>query len=190
MKDHLHLLHKGVIKSTDDFVSNLISNHSTPQIPVIIRMPGYPQLKETGKTWISSGFTVNLRNRQILQLSSTPLVMSPMRMCLYVCTSGGSNFKKHTHLSVHLYAVQGEDRFDVPPEDKFDVTLLNHTNKEGHHTITISSFFTGIFVYQIRSWPACYGGAEKFVSLDSLKQSSPFLSDDCLYFQVTQHDSS
>ena len=32
-----------------------------PQIPVIIRMPDYSQLKETGKTWVSFSFTVNLK---------------------------------------------------------------------------------------------------------------------------------
>ena len=192
MKDHLYLLHKGVINSTDDFIATLISNHPTPHIPVIIRMPSYSQLKETGKAWISSGFIVNLSNRQVLHLSSVPLVISPTRMCLHVCTNGGHSLKKHTHLSVYLYATQGEDRFDVPPEDKFDIKLLNHTDKEGHHIATISrdySFLTGPFVYKIKSWPACYGGAEKFISLESLNQNSPFLSDDCLYFQVTRHDS-
>ena len=188
MKNYLLLLSKGIVTSTDNFVESLISDHLTPpHIPVIIRMSSYSQLKETGKTWISSSFSVSLKSKQIFHLNAITLVVSPMRMCLYVSTRGGRSVKKHTHLSVHLYAIQGEERFDVRPNDKFDVKLLNHTNKEGHHVATISQdydFLSGIFLYHIKSWPACYGGIEKFISLESL---APFLTDDCLYFQVIPH---
>ena len=187
MKDHLSLINKGIIKSTDDFMESLIVDCSAPQIPVIIRMPGYSQLKETGKTWVSSGFTINLKSKQIF--TSMPLVISPVRACLHVYTNGHS-LGKNTHLSVYLYVTQGEKEYDFPPENTFNIKLLNHGSREGYHIVTISRchrFLTGCFPYKVRSWPARYGGNAKFISLDSLKQNSPFLSDDCLHFQITQH---
>ena len=61
IKDHLYLLHNGIVQSTDSFMESLMIHHPIPRIPVIIRMPDYSQLKETGKTWVSFSFTVNLK---------------------------------------------------------------------------------------------------------------------------------
>ena len=47
IKDYLCLLRKGLIKSTDNFVDSLIVNNFTPDIPVVIRMPGFSQLMKT-----------------------------------------------------------------------------------------------------------------------------------------------
>ena len=125
-------LSKAILTSTDNFVESLISDHLTsPQIPMIIRMHGYSQLKKTRKIWISSSFTVNLKSQQIIHLNATTLVVSPMRMCLYVSTSGGCCVKKSmkhilTYLHVHLYAIQGKERFDVRQDNKFNVKLEPH----------------------------------------------------------------
>ena len=194
IKDHLYLLHNGIVQSTDNFMESLAIHRPIPQIPVIIRMPGYSQLKETGKTWVSSSFTVNLKHKPnaIFCLDSTFHKISPMTMCLHITASGGHYLGKTTHLSVYLYATEGEEEFNGYPENEFDIKLLDRTDKEQHHIATISrghTFLTGFFMYEIRSWPACYGGVEEFISLDSLKPNFPFLSDDCLYFQVTERDS-
>ena len=175
-------------------MESLAIHHPIPQIPVIIRMPGYSQLKETGKTWVSFRFTVNLYHKPnaIFGIDSPFHKISPMTMCLHVTASGGHYLGKTTHLSVYLYATQGEQEFNGYPENEFDIKLLDPTDKEQHHIATISrghTFLTGFFMYEIISWLACYGGIEEFISLDSLKPNSPFLSDDCLYFQVTEHDS-
>ena len=176
LKDHLCLLNKGLIKSTDAFVESLIINDSTPEIPIIIRMPGFSKLKKAEKVWISSGFTAHLKIQQDTQVF-------PMKMCVYVYSAGHGQGSR-THLSVYLYIIEGEKMFYKPPQNSFNIKLLSHTSGVDHHTVTFCrrSYF---LLERVESWPACYGGNSQFLSLDRLKQNSPFLSNDCLYFQIT-----
>ena len=183
MKDHLCLLNKGLVKSTDDFVESLTVDHSTPDIPVVIRMPSFSEWKKTRRAWISPSFTAHLENKNLL----FPDKISTMKMSLHVYGAGNSQ-GRGTHLSVYLYIVEGDNTFYKPPRNSFDIKLLNHTDSADHHTVTIrrrSSLLNK--EVKVALWPACYGGKSQFLSLDSLKQNSPFLSDDCLHFQVAEH---
>ena len=131
-----------------------------------------------------------MRNKGFLGL--TPEKISPMKMCLQVYSTGQGE-GRGTHLSVFLFATEGDDEFGLPPQDIFDIKLLNHTNSAEHHMVTFnrcSSFLKHDYIiWKVESWPTCYGGVPRFLDLEHLKENSPFVIDDCLYFQVTQRES-
>ena len=166
---------------------HIVGNNFTPDIPVIIRMPGFSQLMKTKEVWDSYSFIGQLENKCFVKVF--PGVVSHMKMFLRVYSSGNW---RGDHLAMYLYASEGDTEFGQPPENEFNIKLLSHTNSTTHHTVTIGRYAgflkQGLLTWKIESSPVCYGGTTKFLNLNKLKQESLFLSDDCLYFQVTQHE--
>ena len=75
---------------------------------------------------------MNLRIKKIRLHPPVVSNISPMTMCLHVSADGSHYLGKNTHLSVHLYANEGQEEFNGNPQNKFDIKLLNHTDKEKH----------------------------------------------------------
>ena len=147
--------------------------------PVIVKMLGFGEKKESGSNWYSESFY-------------THEVGYKMQLCVYA-----NGWSSRTHMALELYVVKGpyDDFIPWPLVGKMELKLLNQLSDDDHHSVIVN--FSGInsrlTIYrvpvhstEVRSTSAAWWDNE-FISHEQFYQVTPtrqFLKDDCIFFRV------
>ena len=147
--------------------------------PVIIKMSGYSEYKESGSNWYSESFY-------------THQVGYKMQLCVNV-----NGWFSRIHIALEIYIVKGPfDNFiPWPLVGKMELKLLNQISDNEHHSVIVD--FRGLnsrlticrvpaHSTETRSTSAACWDNE-FISHEQFYQITPtrrFLKDDCIFFQV------
>lgn len=147
--------------------------------PVIIKMSGFSEKKESGSRWYSESFY-------------THEVGYKMQLRVYA-----NGWSSQIHIALELYVVKGPyDNFiPWPLVGKMELKLLNQLSDDEHHPVIVD--FNGInsrlTIYrvpvhstEVRSTCAAWWDNE-FISHKEFYKVTPtcqFLRDDCIFFRV------
>ena len=147
--------------------------------PVIIKMSGFSENKESGSNWYSESFY-------------THEIGYKMQLCVNV-----NGWFSRIHIALELYIVKGpyDNYIPWPLVGKMELKLLNQISDDEHHSVIVD--FRGVnsrlTIYRVpvhsneaRSNSAAWWDNE-FISHEHFYQVTPrrqFLKDDCMFFCV------
>ena len=154
---------------------------ATPFLPVVLKMDGYRQKRDSRELWVSSPFYAGSFG---------------YKFCLCVYADGCCN-GEYTHLSVYVHLMSGEfdDQLHWPIEEEITVELQNQLTDSDHWAVDCSFKRTDPLnrrrrVHGDARTRANRGsGTPTFLLLSKLQrhaqhQNCQYLKNDCLYFSV------
>ena len=154
---------------------------ATPFLPVVLKMDGYQQKKDSRELWVSSPFYAGSFG---------------YKFCLCVYADGCCN-GEYTHLSAYVHLMPGEfdDQLDWPIEEEITVELQNQLADSNHWAVDCSFKRTDPLNRRrrvrgdARTRANRGSGTPTFILLaklqrDALHQNCQYLKNNCLYFSV------